>query len=381
MTAKKARRSPWRVVRRVVGGALVLALVVVAGVVTWRLVGPAPDSWEAMDDLDHEVLTQLAEQYEVTAPDPAAIWTASYRYEDQPVVLLHVARTGALDWSYAILVNMSDVVDTSGMAHVTVPDAPLLDDVVVSKRFGVGDWTAHLPGNFSTMQVDGVEVLAMRYTDELLADRPGNGQSFQAFLLHENFHVTVQGVEVAPRSGPLWQFSDGGFLADYPHTDDHRSLLRAELSVLDEMNATTDPIELRSLATDFAVLRQERLARWPQLAPTNDIEAVEGSATYVEKRYDIAGDVAAKPAISFVEALDTYWDDPEQQRLWTRDLMYSTGAFLELALDRLDVDWKTAVEPAPVGSSTTPFDSLAAAVGVEGRPDPATLQAVLDRHP
>ncbi|MFJ6547657.1 hypothetical protein [Microbacterium sp. NPDC091676] len=361
----------------VILGVLAVLALGIGGVIAWRLLAPTPSDYDGLDATDKEMLTQLSEQYDITAAHAAEIWTDAYRYEEQPLVLLRTDGEKSSFWSHAILVNMSGVTDTSGMTKIDVPGATHLDDVRISRTFGVGEWLLYAPSNFGVIDVSGDDVLAFKYNQAILDTETTTSQGFARFSLHENFHVTKQGLD--PEAPGAWPWVAGGLIPDYPHTEAQYELLRVEARIFDKVETETDPQALATLASDLATVRMARYTTWPTLELEIQLEAIEGTATYVERAFDKARGLTPVQT-TFTDGLDALIDDPEQQIILERDYSYFSGAQLGLLLDHIAPDWKTQIEPAPVGSASTPFATLQRVTGVTTAPDEAQLRTIVDRY-
>ncbi|WP_431791314.1 hypothetical protein [Microbacterium paraoxydans] len=374
MHASAARRR--RRLAPVILGILAVVALAIGGVIAWRLLAPTPSDYAGLDATDKQMLTQLSEQYDVTAAHAAEIWTDAYRYEEQPLVLLRTDGEKSSFWSHAILVNMSGVTDTSGMTKIDVPGATHLDDVRISRTFAVGDALLYAPSNFGVIEVDGDDVLAFKYNQAMLDTETTTSQGFARFSLHENFHVTKQGIDT--EAPDAWPWEAGGAIPDYPHTAAQYELLRVEARIFDRVETETDPT-LATLASDLATVRMARYTTWPTLTLEIELEAIEGTATYVERAFDRARGLTPVQS-TFTDGLEALIDDPEQQNVLERDYSYFTGAQLGLLLDHITPDWKTQIEPAPTGSASTPFATLQRVTGVTTAPDEAQLRTIVDRY-
>lgn len=357
MHASAARRR--RRLAPVILGILAVVALAIGGVIAWRLLAPTPSDYAGLDATDKQMLTQLSEQYDVTAAHAAEIWTDAYRYEEQPLLLLRTDGEKSSLWSHAILVNMSGVTDTSGMTKIDVPGATHLDDVRI------------------VIEVDGDDVLAFKYNQAMLDTETTTSQGFQRFSLHENFHVTKQGID--PEAPGAWPWEAGGTIPDYPHTAAQYELLRVEARIFDRVETETDRQTLATLASDLATVRMARYTTWPTLTLEIELEAIEGTATYVERAFDRARGLTPVQS-TFTDGLEALIDDPEQQNVLERDYSYFTGAQLGLLLDHITPDWKTQIEPAPTGSASTPFATLQRVTGVTTAPDEAQLRTIVDRY-
>lgn len=347
----------------------VVAVLAASGVVAWRALGPYPSGrFAELDEVDATMLRQLSAQLDAAAAQPDAVWTDEWRFDEQPLVLLRTSGDKASQWTHAFLVNMSAHVDTSGMRPVDDSDLPRLDDVVVSRSYGLGDVDKHLPANFTVDDVDGQPVLVMKYHDALLrGEAPSVHSDFPTFLVHEDFHATAQ---------RAWTYPEGEapYIDGYPTTDEHLDLLRAELAVFDAAGAESSPARLAELARDLVAVRLERERRWPQLAPQNSLEKMEGTATYVERAAARVRGEAAEP-FSMVAALDQLREQGTLGGL-ERDVLYDTGARLGVLLDVVAPGWKARMADEGV----TPFSVLAETTGLDAPPDAAELARIVARH-
>ncbi|GAA1799505.1 hypothetical protein [Leucobacter iarius] len=344
------------------------ALLVLSGVVGWRLFAPLPgDSFAELDRTDRTMLEQLAAEYAATASAPEQVWTTEWRFEEQPLALLRTGGDQSAFWDYAVLVNMSDVMDTGGLPRISVPGHPELKDVVLSKRFGVTDPMNYIPGAFNWMEVDGRSVMALRYNDDLLRGRAASiVGGFQEVAIHEEFHGSAQ---------KSWTYREGEapYIEDYPLEDAQLDLLRQELAAFDAADGVTDPARLRQIGADIVSIRSERERRWPQLKPQSSLEKMEGTATYVERAAaKLRG--AAVPRVDMTDALDTLRKSGALEGL-ERDVFYDTGARLGMMLDWVAPNWKADI----TSGSTTPFDVLKEATGVRTPPTSEELSEIAAR--
>lgn len=369
-SVRSARSSRWAALRRVFLVVLVAGLVATAGAVTWRVAGPSPDgTWASLDATDRAMLTELSAQYDRAAADPAGVWTADFHYEEQPFLLLRTSKSKSARWQYAFLVNMSDVVDTSGMRRVVLPDMPLLDDVYVSKTFGLTAPLLHLPANFTDLEFDGTSLSAFKFHPAMFDPEAPTNDDFRHFSAHEHFHVAVQGVD--PEAEASWKYDDAGYLDDVPSSPEHDRLLRAELAALDQARAAVDESSARSAAADAVRLRLARQEAWPTLRKQDGIETIEGVATYFEAK--VNGDDVLVGQQSLVDAVDHFGDS-----VLGRDLYYWTGASIGGTLDVLRPGWKDELSASGAsGAGPTLFDMLRQSTDVAEVPPAGALDALV----
>lgn len=361
------------IVRRVLCGALLATLVAAGGAVTWRIAGPYPSgTWASLDATDRAMFTELSAQYERSAANPGQVWTDDFHYEDQPFLLLRTRKAQSLDWQYAFLINMSDVVDTSGMRKVSLPNMPLLDDVYVSKTFGLEMPWLHLPANFTDVQFDGTSLEAFKVHAGMFDTEAASNADFRHFSAHEHFHLAVQGID--PEAIASWKYDDGGYLDSVPTSDEHERLLRAELAALDQAREATDASFARAAATDAVRLRLARQDTWPGLVKQDGIETIEGTATYFETK--INGDESPTGAFSLVDVMDRFGE-----RILDRDLYYFTGACLGETLDELRPGWKSELNAsAASGDGPTLFKMLQETTGVTEAPSQNLINELVNTY-
>jgi len=362
-----------KVIRHILAGALVTAVVASASAATWRIAGPYPSgTWASLDATDRAMFTELSAQYERAAADPAQVWTEDFHYEDQPFLLLRTTKAQSIDWKYAFLVNMSDVVDTSSMRRVSLPNMPLLDDVRVSKAFSFTEPWLHLPANFTDAEFNGTPVIAFKFHPGMFNIDGSEEKDFRHFSAHENFHLAVQGID--PTAADSWKYDDAGYLDPVPTSSEHERLLRAELVALDQAREATDVAAARTAAADAVRLRLLRQETWPELSKQDGIETIEGTATYFEAK--INGDDALVGAPSLIAVIDHFGDS-----VLGRDLYYWTGSSIAVTLDTLQPGWKDSLSSsAASGNGPTLFEMLRQATGVMEAPPAIAVDDLVNAY-
>lgn len=371
-TKKRTRRRKWAT------GLVVFSLLIGASVTALAIYRALPaDEYSGLDEIDRTMFDQLAAQYEVSSTASQKIWTETYRYDQEPLVLIRTDIDRSVVSRYTYLINMSDFVDTSRMRQVSFDQYPTLSDVHVSNTFELTNVDLLLPANFTVDTIGDREVLLFKCNPAMFSDAPPDGLPFDLFSMHEAFHVNKQFD---------WTYDEdaGDRIFDYPYTDEHFRLLQAEYAILGRVEVALEDTEpdrarLDILATDLAHIRAARYARWPQLSAQDNTEAIEGTAKYVERAYQITQGVRPQP-LNFAGALDILWSDPDEQSILERTAGYYTGAQLGFLLDQIRPDWKLDIEPAPRGAGMTPADSLREATGVSGAPSDAVVDDIVDRY-
>jgi len=371
-TKKRSRRRKWTT------ALVVFALLIGTSATALAIYRALPaDDYAGLDDVDRTMFDQLAAQYEAFSTEPQKIWTETYRYDQEPLVLVRTDTDRSVVSRYTYLINMSELVDTSQMRQVSFDQYPTLTDVRVSNTFELTNFDLLLPANFTVDTIGDREVLLFKYNPAMFSDAPPDGLPFDLFSMHEAFHVNKQAD---------WTYDKdaGDRIFDYPYTDEHFRLLQAEYAILGQVETALDDAEpdraqLNALATDLAQIREARYARWPQLSAQDNAEAIEGTAKYVERAYQITQGVRPQP-LNFASALDILWSDPDQRTTLERTAGYYTGAQLGFLLDQIRPEWKLDIEPAPQGAGMTPFASLRAATGVSEAPTDDVVDDIVNRY-
>jgi hypothetical protein len=380
MMSKTPRRSgkTWRIV----AAAVILALGAIAGTVWFGIKSLPPTTAAALDATDRELFTELTTQYRAFADNPADLWTADYRYDTEPLILIRADSTTSSIWHYVYVINASTITDVSGMQKIDFPGNPLLDDVYATKTLGVASLEYWQPFTFTTTTLGDTPVLAMKYAPDELDGGDDKTLALPTFALHEAFHINVQQDWTYDR-GP-----DGDRIFDYPSDPAQMDLLRTEFRILDALTGKTDRAAVEPIARDLLAIRAARYERWPAVRVQDDTEAIEGTARYLERRVsDVTGGPIgiltnkAGASSTFTDVMAWIDDDSSRRALLERTIYYETGAQLGYALDVVAPGWKTDIEPAPTGERRTPHAALIAALGDPGSPSEAQLAEIRARYP
>jgi hypothetical protein len=373
----RARRTGW-----IVAIALTLTLIGGAGYVWFGIKSMPPSAADELDATDREVFDKLTEQYRAFADRPADLWTADYRYDTEPLILIRADSNRSSIWHYAYVINASVITDVSGMQKVDFPGNPLLDDVYATKTLGAASLEYWQPLTFTTTTLGDTPILAMKYAPGELDGGDDKTQEVSTFALHEAFHINAQ---------QKWDFDRGPAgdrIFDFPTDDAQMSLLRTEFRILDALTGQTDPTIVASRARDLLAIRAARYERWPALRVQDNTEAIEGTAVYLQRRMsDLTGGPIGiltnkmGESSTFTDVLAWIEQDSSRRGLLERSLYYETGAQLGYVLDVVAPDWKIQIEPPPAGQRRTPHASLIAALGDPGTPTHTQIADIQARYP
>lgn len=346
--------SPPRSRRRWIALGVVLAALLTLGVTyQFGIKRLPPTDPAAMDQLDSEMFAELQTIYETFATQPENLWDAGYRYDREPLLLVRRDSDGALTWPYVYLVNMSSVIDTSAFARISFPEDGVLSDVRVAKDVDLATLKAWSPGNFVVVDMEPRSVLAFKYAPNQFSDETSTGMRFAPFSMHEGFHVNVQTEWSQDRP-------DGPRRPEPPVGEERRAAFAEEFAALDATVGVDDLETLWPLAERIVAARRAQAIRYPEMGPRSGLETVEGSARYLEYRYesvtgDSRGQRGEEVTFSDVIGMDpaTLGEDLFEHALW-----YETGAALGVLLDHLAPDWKVRI----ADGKTNLIDVLADAV-------------------
>lgn len=364
---------------------LIAVLVVLggsAGYVWFGLKRLPPASAAELDPTDRALFEQLTEQYRAFAERPADLWTADYRYDKKPLILIRADGATSPLWHYIYVINASGLTDLSGAQKIDFPGNPHLTDVYAVKSLGAASLEYWQPLTFTTTSLGDTPVLAMKYSPESLDGGADKTQAVPTYALHEAFHIYKQRDWTYDR-GP-----GGDRVFDVPTDPAHTDLMRTEFHILDAFTGKTDPAEVSAIGRDLLAVRAVRYERWPAVRVQDNTEAIEGTALYLQRRMsDITGgpnkiltNKAGEPS-TFSAVFAWIEEDASRRGLLERSMYYETGAQLGYALDVIAPEWKTQIEPPPLGERLTPHAALIRALGNPGTPSEAQLADIRARYP
>jgi hypothetical protein len=229
-----------------------------------------------LNQTDKQLFDELTLQYKTFAEKPDQIWTAAYRYDKKPLILIRSVKNKAI-WNYIYLVNASKLIDTSKYTKINFPGNPYLKDVYATTSLGTASLQYWFPAAFLYSTLGDQEVLAFKYYPELFK-KGVTFPDFPFFSMHEAFHLYAQ---------KEWTYDKDGKESTYPYpqTQEHFRLLRKEYKLLDSALHTTDTAVLNTIMKSWVQIRDTRYKKWPQLIGETNSEAIEGTARYIELKY------------------------------------------------------------------------------------------------
>ncbi|MCS3529578.1 hypothetical protein [Chryseobacterium sp. JUb7] len=312
--------------------------------------------YSKLDPTDKKMFDELTLQYKTFHEKPDQIWTSSYHYDQEPLIVIRSQKNKFI-WRYIYLINASKYINTKKFKKINFPGNPYLKDVYAATSLGNLSGEYWFPGAFTYSFLKDKNVLAFKYYPELF-EKEGSFPDFKYFSMHEAFHIYAQ---------KDWTYDKEGkdHITNYPFNKEHFDLLRKEYSLLDKGLKTSDTTELNMIMKEWVKIRKKRYKKWPQLINETNSEAIEGTARYIEYKYsDLIGktrpfitDNSGK-VISFSQGLEMILKDKANYSFLTRTASYDKGAALGYILDKLDPLWKNKIEDSPSHKGLTPYEIL-----------------------
>lgn len=272
---------------------------------------------------------------------------------------------------------MSSIIDTSKYKKVSFPSHLNLNDVYVTRWYGIEmiiQWFI----NFNFIDIKNRSVLAFSVNPNQLKDNTPF-TVFPYFMPHEAFHEYKQ-----MRDGWLYDNVElgepyGEFIENYPHTNEHYTLLRKEYDLLDDaINQLSNKQQLSETMNKWINIREQRYKKWPNLRHETNSETMEGTAMYVEQKlYEIgiypipswrAINKEENPNIfkqyKFSDVMNMVDKYPNLASSLERRMSYDKGTALSLILDVLDKNWKNKVGKTQNGKMPTLYDLVKKSVNI-----------------
>lgn len=281
-------------------------------------------AWLALDVLDRQLFTQLAEVTETFGSRGHQIWGLGFRPDTLPLIL---ARGLADNISYAYTLNVDAVYALDPNAsRVQTPESLGLPAIYrISGAACVAfELTEEMPAQFA-FDVAGQDCLVLSYT---ATEAHASSWEFARFLVHESFHH-FQIFQA------MWR-TPVGFDPCLPRVGDP---LDAAIAVREQWYLEAAVLQdsgqaAKQLASKFLDLRTRRHDRRPELeAIERGYEQIEGSARYVENAYARVNGRPMRLVVPAAEQVD-------HEDFATIGRHYRVGARAMELLDRFDQPWR-----------------------------------------
>ncbi len=346
---------------------VIASLIVVYSIYSYTLFFTAGDQYASFPEIDKKVFHELDALHDAFAEQEATLWDG-YAFHEVPLVLVRTNRETSPFWQYAYLIRYPDAEKIVFAKKVSFDDAFNFGPVYRVPLFFSGSAPLWFPSSFGFLFKknsaysfrDGTgDYFYFKYNNDRFTD-DSDKLDFSNFLLHESFHTYVQ---------RGWVYDDptvqDWFIAQYPTGEEYIAELREEYALLDALVLASKE-DVPALARQYIQKREARMSAYPELKKEELIEAIEGTARYVELKFTNlqtgtqSFDLYGIQSFSFVVTLDdiiSKGSDARANSLSFR-ILYATGAALGYILDKVDVNWKEQIVDSKEKRGKTQYQIL-----------------------
>lgn len=337
-------------------------------------------TFESLPDLDQQMLTELSNIYKQFEQSPDILWNEDYAFDTKPLLLVRTNKDRGIFRKEAFAVNVP-LQNSLFAQEIKMPESMGLPKVYRVSRFAPSTLYTWMPINFGTVQIQDTETMFYRYYPRMFSD-PELYFDFSSFLLHEGFHIFKQ-KEWTYDADETWWIDE-----DYPVNEEQYALMGMEYKLLDLAMAESRPEKVKPYLHDWTVVRNYRYAKWPLLQGETGTEAIEGTARYVEYRYnELMGRkltvlAAEQPPYhaTFMQVFDFVADGQMQQEFLKRSMRYETGAVLGMLMDKANIPWKNEMEDTPDQPGRTQYEILNDYFDLKKAADEAKIKELKQEH-
>lgn len=293
-------------------------------------------------DLDMQLLSRVANIYNVFRNCAKNIWGDSYRFDKRPLVLLYRSDAGELSHGYVINhPKVKDIATAELVETISKLDLPPVYKISKLPR------QLQNTENFDfQVKIAGVPTFAMVYTSEATdAFAAPISPDWDAFLVHEGLHDQ----QIASWKVNVNELQD---IDNYPLQVDDIANIWLEHQLLIDALRTTDLAQRDSSLKAFIAIRADRMEGNRIIRNMDGAqERYEGTALYLE--YKLAEFIPNNKQLSIIDLLSLTLEENVNRDELAFGRFYSTGAALSMLLDDLGLSWKAKVE-----SGMTQFEIL-----------------------
>ncbi len=315
---------------------IALALVVTACTADENDAAPPPVQpidfdWGELDPADQRLVTIMAEIDDTFRNRADHIWSDDYRVDQTPIAFAYRTRDGTIPKMYVF--HHPDGESLPGATKLPLDDSLGVGDVYrIDPPASVTDLAVSVPFDFEA-DIGGTSSMLFF----LLEDDPFLSTAswdFARLIVHETFHryqlIDARWAQTPPDR------------TNYPRDAENAALALLEDRVLSAMIDADETAEILLRLRQFLSIRRARTEAFELGNLAMVQELAEGTARYVENRYD---EVNGRPG---------RWDTAPDEELsldWlTFGRFYDTGSQMAWALDHLGVNWK---DPVAQGTALT----------------------------
>lgn len=314
-------------------------------------------TYESLPEIDQKMLAELSSIYKQFEQSEDPLWTESYSFQTQPLMLIKTKKDQGILQKTAYVINVP-LHNNLFAKEIIVPESLGLPKVYRITLLPPRNLKTWLPNNFGTLQVKDQEIMYYKYYPKMM-NNPELYFDFSSFLLHESFHIFKQ---------KLWTYdiNDAEWIENYPEKSEQYALMGIEFKLLDQAMNVNEQQTIQKYLRDWAIVRSYRYQKWPQLIGETKTEAIEGTARYIEYRYNAQMErrltvLAAENEpyhATFMQVFDFIANGQMEPSFIKRSIKYETGAALGLLMDKGNIPWKDAIEDSTGKPGMTQYEII-----------------------
>lgn len=320
--------------------------------------------YESMDTVDKEMFDDLSNIYKEFENNKNDIWNG-FNFEKEPLIVIRTFNDKGIIRKYSYAINVDGIDNSIFAKKINMPESIKLPEVYRLSSLYPNLITTMLPDNFGTIEIDKINTIYFKYYSEMITN-PKSNHDFSSFLLHESFHICKQ---------KEWTYdkdNDGSIVLDFPNNKENYALMGIEFLLLDKCLETDNKDDIEKYLKDLITIRTYRYDKWPQLKTISNIEAIEGTATYLPEKINslMNGELINnnEEKIKYSDALK-YLSNLNKISMITfeKSIYYNTGSSLGFIMGELGIDWKYNIEDSKDKDGETQYEILKSYFNIDNK--------------
>lgn len=320
--------------------------------------------YKSMDTVDKEMFDDLSNIYKEFENNKNDIWNG-FNFEKEPLIVIRTFNDKGIIRKYSYAINVDGIDNSIFAKKINMPESIKLPEVYRLSSLYPNLITTMLPDNFGTIEIDKINTIYFKYYSEMITN-PKSNHDFSSFLLHESFHICKQ---------KEWTYdkdNDGSIVLDFPNNKENYALMGIEFLLLDKCLETDNKDDIEKYLKDLITIRTYRYDKWPQLKTISNIEAIEGTATYLPEKINslMNGELINnnEEKIKYSDALK-YLSNLNKISMITfeKSIYYNTGSSLGFIMDELGIDWKYNIEDSKDKDGETQYEILKSYFNIDNK--------------
>lgn len=320
--------------------------------------------YESMDTVDKEMFDDLSNIYKEFENNKNDIWNG-FNFEKEPLIVIRTFNDKGIIRKYSYAINVDGIDNSIFAKKINMPESIKLPEVYRLSSLYPNLITTMLPDNFGTIEIDKINTIYFKYYSEMITN-PKSNHDFSSFLLHESFHICKQ---------KEWTYdkdNDGSIVLDFPNNKENYALMGIEFLLLDKCLETDNKDDIEKYLKDLITIRTYRYDKWPQLKTISNIEAIEGTATYLPEKINslMNGELINnnEEKIKYSDALK-YLSNLNKISMITfeKSIYYNTGSSLGFIMDELGINWKYNIEDSKDKDGETQYEILKSYFNIDNK--------------